>query len=358
MSKTMMVALFCFLWLWCPFLSAQPDTSADCRVMLDSRQQLARDYFEAVTLYRQGDHPAATDELLRTSSETIEETIDELEDVLKSSNSSLGDSCLQAAAMMHSEIEMLYAVKQNWETSKLHHESGLKVVELMSDAEIRERFRRDWLLSLAYFYQTMTVYEGEISSYASAMTHFNEAVERFGGDAEVLIAAGTMYELSGSLLDNDAMKEAEELYRRAIALEPGSAFALVRLGRVLEKRRQYEASETALRKAVRLEVDPISSYMAYLLLGGLAERNGNQEEAIQSYEIAVEMKPKWQVAYMALGHALDQAGRRKKAREVVSAAIEMQADSPEELDGWWAYERGLADRLEPLWSRMRREVAF
>ncbi len=94
-----------------------------------------------------------------------------------------------------------------------------------------------------------------------------------------------------------------------------------------------------------------------MALGGMAERDGRLAEAIGHYEAATTAIPSWQVAYLALGHALHSSGAHDRAREVLDRALAMPMKTADEtLGGWWSYELGIALRFEPLLERLRAEV--
>lgn len=151
------------------------------------------------------------------------------------------------------------------------------------------------------------------------------------------------------------MKEAEELYSRALGITPSDPEALLRYGWVLEKRDRIAEAAGPLLRLLAQGAEPNLIYRCRMVLGRLAERAGRPEEAIQHYERASEAIPSWQVAYLARGHVLHISGRHHQAREVLGAALTMDA-SEEAFFGWWSYDLGLARRWEPLLSRMREEV--
>ena len=62
---------------------------------------------------------------------------------------------------------------------------------------------------------------------------------------------------------------------------------------------------------------------------------------------AVALLPRWQAGYIALSHALHASGEREASREVLDEALQFPADD-ENAVGWWSYEVGLSQRLEPL----------
>jgi tetratricopeptide (TPR) repeat protein len=94
-----------------------------------------------------------------------------------------------------------------------------------------------------------------------------------------------------------------------------------------------------------------------MALGRLAERGGRLPDSIFHYEAAAETIPSWQVAYIALGHALHESGSHQRAREVLEGALAMSAKTADEaFGGWWSYELGISLRFDPLFARMRARM--
>jgi hypothetical protein len=92
-----------------------------------------------------------------------------------------------------------------------------------------------------------------------------------------------------------------------------------------------------------------------MVLGGLAEED-RLPEAMEQYEAARALIPSWQVAHLALSHVLHASGSHDRARDLLEDALAMKS-SDEAFLGWWSYELGLVPRFEPLFQRMRAEMA-
>jgi DNA-binding transcriptional MerR regulator len=127
--------------------------------------------------------------------------------------------------------------------------------------------------------------------------------------------ARTAYELylRASQLDEDplTMDEAEELYRRAIALDPWLAIAHTNLGNIRFRRRDPDAAEELYRKA--LEIDGHQPEAQYNLGYVMLER-GEPERAIELFLGAIAADPKFSDAYFNLAMAYEQVGDTQKAR--------------------------------------------
>ena len=109
---------------------------------------------------------------------------------------------------------------------------------------------------------------------------FRQAQE--GGDE---LTADDLYEW-GCELEAAAPPEAREAYRRAIALDPGHADALVNLGRLLHEAGDPRGAEEHYRKA--LAARPGDATAAFDL-GVALEDLGRLDEALAAYETAVAL---------------------------------------------------------------------
>lgn len=127
--------------------------------------------------------------------------------------------------------------------------------------------------------------------------------------------ARTAYELylQASGLDEDpaTMDEAEQLYRRAIELDPWLAIAYTNLGNIRFRRHDAEGAEALYKKALQIDTkQPEAQYnLGYVML-----ERGDAEQAIPLFLGAIEADPKFSDAYFNLAMAYEQLGRAKDAR--------------------------------------------
>ena len=123
--------------------------------------------------------------------------------------------------------------------------------------------------------------------------------------------------------------DARQEYERSIALDPKMPAAQLNLG-VLLLERQPAAAVAALRRAV--ELLPSESRPRYLL--GLAqERSGDFSGAAESFAGATRLDPKDLDSLTRLGQVLLRLGKSADAEGKFRAALELQPNSPEALQG-------------------------
>ena len=123
--------------------------------------------------------------------------------------------------------------------------------------------------------------------------------------------------------------DARQEYERSIALDPKIPEAQLNLG-VLLLERQPAAAVAVLRRAV--ELLPSESRPRYLL--GLAqERSGDFSGAAESFAGATRLDPKDLDSLTRLGQVLLRLGKSADAEGKFRAALELQPNSPEALQG-------------------------
>ncbi len=141
----------------------------------------------------------------------------------------------------------------------------------------------------------------------------------------------TAYELylEGCRLDEDeaTFAQAEELYRRAVELDPELANALTNLGNVRFRRGFPEEAEGLYRRALAIDTDQPE---AYYNLGFLYYERGDAKAAVPCFARAVETDPGFADAHFNLAMALEEAGQRSAARRHWRVYLQL------EPDGAWA----------------------
>lgn len=126
--------------------------------------------------------------------------------------------------------------------------------------------------------------------------------------------AKTAYDhyVRGTQLDENpaTMNDAEELYRRAIELDPWLAIAYTNLGNICFRRGKVDEAEQLYRRALDIDrKQPEAQYnLGYVML-----EHGYSYEAVGYFRGAIESDPRFADAYFNLAMAYEQAGERAKA---------------------------------------------
>ncbi len=110
---------------------------------------------------------------------------------------------------------------------------------------------------------------------------------------------------------------AESSYRRALAINPDCANALVGIAWVLSGRHEFEQSSEWANKALKLEPKRAD---AYGLLGDAATETGDYDTAFEQYQKMLDLKPDI-ASYSRGAHLLFITGGYEKATLLMSKAI-------------------------------------
>lgn len=117
------------------------------------------------------------------------------------------------------------------------------------------------------------------------------------------------------------LDEAERAFTRALEIDDRSALALMALGIIAIRRRDFMGAETYLKKACEIEADP----GGLSLLGVALRHNGKATEAEQAYRRALRVDPKYEEAYYNLGVLLRDRSP-SEAQTSFRTALELDPD--------------------------------
>jgi tetratricopeptide (TPR) repeat protein len=112
-------------------------------------------------------------------------------------------------------------------------------------------------------------------------------------------------------MDPEVQREAEALYRRAIALDPTLAIAMTNLGNVLYKRGEEHEAEALYRSAIEID-EKIPE--AHYNLGYIALERGCAADALTSFRRSLEIDPKFADAHYNAAVACEQLTMRRPAK--------------------------------------------
>ncbi|PSB54070.1 hypothetical protein C7B67_00590 [filamentous cyanobacterium Phorm 6] len=140
--------------------------------------------------------------------------------------------------------------------------------------------------------------EGKIEA---AIRSYSQALELQPNFAEVRANIGSMYFKMGRL------EEAIAHYKQAIVLSPDLAGAHWNLGKVYHKHGDIEAAIACFQRTSELNPQLVGADFHFNLANRLFTQ-GKRDEAIESYEKAIAIKPDWAEAYGNIGSARSQQG--------------------------------------------------
>jgi tetratricopeptide (TPR) repeat protein/predicted AlkP superfamily pyrophosphatase or phosphodiesterase len=244
-----------------------------------------------------------------------------------------GESGASGTAYSHASLAGLYLQSGRLEEASREAEEALSIAPgyypaLIYLAEIRERQNKpDAALELARRAAESRSPDRQSGVYLlmarlyAALGKPKEGIadlERFragrgAGESDLHAALGSLREEVGE------PARAEEEYRRALAIDPASHEAVVRLYRLLDGRGEAAQLEPFLETA--LARNPRSGFH-HLWIGLLRERTGRPRDAEASYHAALEAEPELVGALVNLGNLLARQKRIDEAIPFLRRAVE------------------------------------
>jgi tetratricopeptide (TPR) repeat protein len=235
-------------------------------------------------------------------------------------------------------------------------------------------FARRWYLFAGLLY---------FATGEPSRSFFEKGLKQFPDDPRLLLALGTLEEKLGSTrsygprLDSgsqgirsalDPPRDLEEVaartghlanaasyFRRALAADPHLLEARLRLGRVAFLQGHEESASEELKSVEHASREAATQYLAALFQGRVHEREGRVSQAAEAYRRAAGHLGDTPTAHVALAHALDVAGDRAGAADLLGRAVQPGDRSPAQ-DPWWTYLMGQSHEVEPLSRALHTEV--
>ena len=162
-----------------------------------------------------------------------------------------------------------------------------------------------------------------VARYDEAMGVYDESLEAFPGNSDLLYARGML------AVRMDRLDILERDMRAIISREPDNADALNALGYTLADRTdRYEEAYALIKRAIELKPD---DHYIVDSLGWVLHRLGRHQEALVQLRRAMSIKPDPEIA-AHLGEVLWVLGNKVEARAVWSTALESAPDDERLLD--------------------------
>ncbi|MEG4997434.1 tetratricopeptide repeat protein [Microcoleus sp. B4-D4] len=153
----------------------------------------------------------------------------------------------------------------------------------------------------------------------AAIRSYSQALELQPNFAEVRANIGSMYFKMGRL------EEAIANYQQAIALSPDLAGAHWNLGKVYHKHGNVEAAIACFKRTSELNPQLVGADF-HFNLGNRLFSQGKRDEAVESYEKAIAIKPDWAEAYANIGSARSQQGNLDAAIAYYQKAVSFKPE--------------------------------
>lgn len=324
-----------------------PPVPRTSRAAEERASPLSPEYLSLLTQYRSGDVQGAISSFAQWPSERVR-----AQTAADTAASELDVRLTQAAVMLHSDVAMFLAGVDPRSSRQQLQAAQSMAATLPDDGP--SGFRQRWQ---AYAIGPFLIQH----DLREAQTAVDAGVGRLPRSADLLLMKGTLIELAarsettdfrgnwsptdginrmGSLTVariEDALVAAANAYGRALELDPSLTAARLRLGWVYG----INHSNAHAREQLRLVANDVSSrdhrYLAHLFLGGLADGEGNMDEAYAEYEAARAIFPDAQSASIALMRAARLTGRTDLEQELL---MQYPARPRTSEDPWWYFSMG------------------
>jgi tetratricopeptide (TPR) repeat protein len=233
-------------------------------------------------------------------------------------------------------------------------------------ADLRETPERDQMVRL-WYRATMSAL---LDLMELDVTHTAAALQLLPAESTVLFLAGAHHESLASpryqsavvtrtlggvpviASEQEELKRAEELFRRAVKADPEYVEAHLRLGQVLGRLGRHDEALTELRTASQAG-DPVISYYAHLLIGREEDARGNIPNARAAYERAAALVARAQAPRLALGEIEMRSGNRPAAQRWIDEALGTSGSVPS-ADPWTFYSQSAGRTAAALLASLGR----
>jgi tetratricopeptide (TPR) repeat protein len=148
--------------------------------------------------------------------------------------------------------------------------------------------------------------------------------------------------------------EAQELYRRAVEIDPSYVEARVRLARLIDWRGHHDEAASEIATALEAKPSGVVAFYGQLVAGRIATARGRYDEALQHYRGASALFPNAQSARLGASHAALMASDIPETL----APLERLAATPAtfDTDPWWDYQLGAGRDVNALMANLWARV--
>ena len=149
---------------------------------------------------------------------------------------------------------------------------------------------------------------------ANALQYLTEAEQKNPDDPVIQYDLGLAYD------QRELPDKALSHFEKALKIKPDYPEALNAIGSVYAKRGQVELARQAFQKAMDNPFYKTPQIAAYNI-GRLYEKKDDLDRALTNYQLAVKFDPQFGMAWLRIGHILEQLNRADEARHAYGNAV-------------------------------------
>ena len=173
------------------------------------------------------------------------------------------------------------------------------------------------ILFLVLIYAALTIQRNIV--WQDDLSLWTDAVQKAPYSSLSLDNLGVAYEVAGQI------ERANELYQKALTINPNNEFATLNIGGVAKKKGHLKEAEEWYMRATRLAP---RSDKAYYNLGDIFEQQNRWGESVWAYRNVVKLFPKTLIGRRRLAEALVHAGKPDEAIREYETLINMGISDP------------------------------
>jgi tetratricopeptide (TPR) repeat protein len=207
---------------------------------------------------------------------------------------------MKTAAQYEAEGDRLYDAK-DYDSALVAYQSAVKLKPTYNSV-----YRIGWLYN-------------DFGQYADALPWLNRAISMDSSKSRAYTEKGYAHRHLNQI------DQAEEAFKRALALNSDEYVAPYELGTIYSERKDYAQAEQYLLQAIRNKDDYADAYEE---LGAVQRRQGRNDEAIRTFNKAIELDSQDSGSYMGLGDVYFYGTKEyDKAAAVYVKGLQLEPDN-------------------------------
>lgn len=183
----------------------------------------------------------------------------------------------------------------------------------------------------------------------AALKGFEQLIVQNPGFGSGYVSLARLY------VEQDRSSDAQSILQELLSRFPMFDTGYLGLGLLAERRGDFTGAETLYRQALDY-LTPAASGSALTALGALQSRQGKRDQALQSFQTAIEQEPMLADGYVALASLWAHEGESSKATSILKQGLALSPGSAQlnAASGNLELARGYVDQAEQIYDNYLR----